>query len=63
MFIHGTLERARRVYPAKEAVIHGHRRFTHAQLGDRADRLAGALVPAGVGPGARVGVLLQNRHE
>jgi long-chain acyl-CoA synthetase len=63
MFIHQTLERARRLYPNREAVIDGERRLTYGELGDRVDRLAGALASSGLEPGARAGVLMQNRHE
>jgi acyl-CoA synthetase (AMP-forming)/AMP-acid ligase II len=38
----------------------GERRLTYAELREAADRLAGALDAAGVGPGDRVGILLDN---
>lgn len=63
MFIHDTLERARQLYPAVEAFVDGDRRLTYAQLGDRVDRLTGALAGSGLEPGARAGVLMQNRVE
>lgn len=63
MFIHQTLDRARRQYAAVEAIVDGDRRFTYGQLGERVDRLAGALAAAGLAPGARAGVLMHNRHE
>lgn len=63
MFIHDTLDRARRLYPHKEAVIDGALRMTYAELAERVDRLAGVLVAAGVRPGDRVGVIMQNRHR
>jgi acyl-CoA synthetase (AMP-forming)/AMP-acid ligase II len=63
MLIHETLDRARRLYPAKVAVVDGDQRFTYAELADRVDRLAGALAASGVQPGARAGVVMHNRHE
>jgi len=63
MLIQDTLERARRLYPQKQAVIDGDRRFSYAELGARVDRLAGALAASGLQPGARIGVLMQNRCE
>jgi long-chain acyl-CoA synthetase len=63
MFVHQTLDRARRLFPKVEAIVDGDHRFTYAELGERVDRLAGALAGAGLEPGARAGVLMQNRHE
>ena len=63
MFIHKTLDRARRLYPKKEAVVDGDLRFTYAELGERVDRLAGALAASGLQPGARAAIVMQNRHE
>jgi acyl-CoA synthetase (AMP-forming)/AMP-acid ligase II len=63
MFIHETLDRARRLYPRKEAVVDGDQRFTYAELGERVDRLAGALAATGMRPGDRAGIVMTNRHE
>ncbi len=63
MFIHKTLDRARRLYPNKQAMIDGELRFTYAELGERVDRLAGALAASGLQAGRRAGILMQNRHE
>ena len=54
------LERAAFVYPGKAAVVHGERRYTYAQLGERAWRLANALRDAGLEKGDRVAALLPN---
>jgi fatty-acyl-CoA synthase len=44
------------------AVVDGRRRFTYAELRQRAARLAGALQALGVEPGGRVAVLAANSH-
>jgi long-chain acyl-CoA synthetase len=63
MFIHQTLERARRLVPHKEAVIDGDTRLTYAQLAERVQRLAGALADLGLRPGDRIGIIMQNSHR
>ncbi|MFL5925370.1 MAG: acyl--CoA ligase family protein [Gaiellaceae bacterium] len=54
------LERAAFVYPRKVAVVHYERRYTYAELGERAWRLANALRDAGLEKGDRVATLLPN---
>jgi fatty-acyl-CoA synthase len=54
------LARAAYMYADKVAVVHGDRRYTYAQFGERAWRLANALVDAGLETGERVGTLLPN---
>ncbi|ABL83593.1 MULTISPECIES: AMP-binding protein [unclassified Nocardioides] len=49
--------------PRQPAVIDGERMLTYAQLGDRAARLANALVARGVRPGEHVAVCVGNRLE
>ena len=56
------LVRAGAVHAQRLAVIDGERRYTYAQLLDRALRLAGALRALGVAPGDRVAVLAPNTH-
>lgn len=56
------LERSASVFAGHTAVIDGTVRLTYAGLWDRAQRLAGALASAGVGPGERVAVLAPNTH-
>jgi fatty-acyl-CoA synthase len=46
------------MYPQKVALVHGDRRYTYAELGERAWRLANALRAAGLEKGDRVAVLL-----
>jgi len=54
------LHRSVQVMAQRTAVVHGGRRMTYAQLGERAGRLAAALRAAGVGRGDRVAVLSPN---
>ena len=49
--------------PEREAVVHGERRLTYADLEDRVARLAGVLADGGVGPGDHVGLHLWNGTE
>ena len=58
------LARARRLFPGREGVIDGTRRFTYGAYGERCDRLAHVLRrDLGVGPGDRVAWLGPNSHE
>jgi len=63
MFINQTLAHARRLHPRSEAVVDGDLRLTYAELGERVDRLAGALAAMGLAPGDRAAVFMRNRHE
>lgn len=57
------LRYARQQFPGKEAIVCDAQRFTYAQFGDRAARLAGALRHLGVQPGDRVAFLSVNCHR
>ena len=57
------LERSARVYPNKESVVHGDRRYTWAQTFNRAKHLASALIKRGVSKGDTVAVMLPNIPE
>ena len=57
------VERSAEVFADLEAVIHGQRRYTWAQLRDRSARLAAALQAAGVKRGSTVSVMLSNTPE
>ncbi|PTX63171.1 AMP-binding enzyme [Melghirimyces profundicolus] len=60
------LERAERLFPKKEVVSRtesGLFRYTYADMGERARRLAGALEKLGVKKGDRVGTLAWNHHR
>ncbi len=54
------LERSASVFRERTAVIDGDRRYTYAELGERARRLASALKAASVQPGDRVAFLAPN---
>jgi acyl-CoA synthetase (AMP-forming)/AMP-acid ligase II len=54
------LHRSAYVYPEKVAVVHGQRRITYRELEERVNRLASALVDAGIKPGDRVAFLAPN---
>jgi acyl-CoA synthetase (AMP-forming)/AMP-acid ligase II len=54
------LPRAAEIFPERIAVIHGERRFTYAELHDRARRLASALAKSGVERGDVVAAMLPN---
>jgi acyl-CoA synthetase (AMP-forming)/AMP-acid ligase II len=47
----------------REAVVQGDRRFTYAELDERATRLAHVMAASGVGTGDHVGVWLYNGSE
>jgi non-ribosomal peptide synthetase component E (peptide arylation enzyme) len=51
------LRRSAYVYPDKVAVVHGERRITYRELDERVNRLASALILAGIAPGDRVAFL------
>ncbi len=57
------LHRAIDLYPKKVGVVCGAKRFTYAEFGERCQRLASALVRAGVQPGDRVAFLSFNTHQ
>ena len=57
------LERSASVYPQHCAVIHGQRRYSWADMFERARRLASALTRLGLGSGDTVAVMLHNTPE
>ncbi len=54
------IERGRRVYPTKTAVVHGDRRYTYAEYVGRINQLASALRAAGLKKDDRVAFLCAN---
>jgi fatty-acyl-CoA synthase len=54
------LRRAAYMYPDKVALVHGERRYSYGELGDRSWRLANGLRAAGLAKGDRVATLLPN---
>ena len=61
--LHAMFERARALRAQSDAVVCEGRRWSYAQLGDAADRLAAAFASQGVVAGVRVLMLLGNRPE
>src|SRR5436853_4329763 len=57
------LRRARKIHPAREAVVDGARRYSYAEFGERCDRWSVALSKLGVGRGDRVATIAPNTHE
>ncbi|MBZ5705840.1 MAG: long-chain-fatty-acid--CoA ligase [Acidobacteriia bacterium] len=57
------LRYAREQFPDKTGVVCGAERFTYTQFADRAGRLAGALIAAGVNRGDRIAFLSTNCHR
>ena len=54
------LRRSAYVFPGKVAVVHGERRNTYREFDQRVNRLASALILAGLDPGDRVAFLAPN---
>ena len=54
------LTRAAAVYPDKLAVVHGERRYSYREFGERSRRLASALQRRGVGRGDCVAIMAGN---
>ena len=57
------LDRAAAVFPDRTGVVDGERRWTWAQLAERARRLAVALQAAGIGHGDRVAIVAPSSAE
>ena len=62
LLINDFLDRARRLYPNKLAVVDGALRMDYATLGERVDRLSNALLALGLERGDRVCILSPNSH-
>ena len=54
------LNRALEVFPSREALVYGERRFNYVQYHERVTRLASALVGIGIKPGEVVSTVLPN---
>ena len=57
------LYRAVDLFAGKIGVVSGDRQFTYREFGQRCERLAGALLRAGLQPGDRVAYLSFNNHQ
>ncbi|HLH39555.1 MAG TPA: long-chain-fatty-acid--CoA ligase [Bryobacteraceae bacterium] len=57
------LHRAMDVFGSKTGIVSGNRRFTYAEFGERAERLANALPRFGISAGDRVAYLSFNNHQ
>jgi acyl-CoA synthetase (AMP-forming)/AMP-acid ligase II len=58
-----SLRRAETLFGDRTAVVDGSVSYDYATLASRARRLAGVLREHGVGPGDRLGVLMDNGHR
>jgi len=59
----GFLERSASVYPDHTAIVHGHRRYTWAEVYTRSRQLASALAARGIHKGDTVAVIAANTPE
>jgi fatty-acyl-CoA synthase len=56
----GFLDRSALVYPDKEAVVYGDKRYTYGEFQSRVRRLANALIKRGLGKGDKVAFICPN---
>lgn len=63
MLVHEYLEKNTERFPDKTALIFGQERISYEQINDKANRLANALIDAGLKRGDRVSVFLDNSVE
>ncbi len=63
MLLKEVYNRGPKLYPDKEAIVDGSRRFTYREWGERHNRLANALLGLGLQKGDVLGVLLKNSAE
>ena len=61
--LHAMFERARAAHAEDDAIVCEGRRWSYAQTGDEADRLAAGLAAQGIAAGERVLMLIGNRPE
>ncbi|WP_373501744.1 long-chain-fatty-acid--CoA ligase [Desulfococcus sp.] len=54
------ISRSATVYPGKTAVVHGNTRYTYGEFYGRVNRLASALMKAGIGRGDKVAFICPN---
>ena len=57
------LDRAVKLFPGKEAIVNGDRRFSYAEFGARVNQLGHALAGLDVGKGDRVAIISPNSNQ
>ncbi len=62
LLLNDFLRRAAKLYPNKEAIIDGDRRFTYREYQERCNQLGHALLALGIEKGDRVCILSPNSH-
>ncbi len=63
MLVQEFLERSAERLPAKEALVTGSQRYSYSRLDSESNRIAHALIEAGVEYGERVAILIDNSAE
>ncbi len=61
--LHAMFEHARALRPGHDAIVWEGRRWSYAQAGEAADRVAGGFAAQGIAAGERVLMLISNRPE
>ncbi|MBK6562297.1 long-chain-fatty-acid--CoA ligase [Candidatus Amarobacter glycogenicus] len=62
LLLNDFLRRAAKLYPNKEAIVDGGKRFTYREYQERCNQLGHALLALGIKPGDRVCILSPNSH-
>ena len=62
LLINDFLRRAAKLYPNKDAIVDGDKRFTYREYQERCNQLGHALLALGIKPGDRVCILSPNSH-
>ena len=62
LLVNDFLRRAAKLYPNKEAIVDGTKRFTYRQYQERCNQLGHALLELGIQKGDRVCILSPNSH-
>jgi fatty-acyl-CoA synthase len=62
LLLNDFLRRAAKLYPNKEAIVDGDRRFTYREYQERCNQLGHALLALGIKQGDRVCILSPNSH-
>ena len=62
LLVNDFLRRAAKIYPNKEAIVDGPKRFTYREYQERCNQLGHALLALGIKKGDRVCILSPNSH-